>query len=236
MVNKENILEGHTDLEKGAYLGAIASLATADRKASEEEMKYIQNLCDAAQLSVQQKEMVVRAATEMSGEELKKCLNVLKTSDLKYSLITDLIAFGKSDSEYSMDEEKSVQKIASHLGVGEKQFSLLDQFADKITTSEAAPEEKTKPTFFSSLGFNEKIQNAGINPGTLFNGLLGIAGPMILAGILQGNRRKTGIGSGGLGGSSLGGGGLGSLIGMLSGGRGIGGTGGLLGRILGGRS
>ena len=42
------ILEGYSDNEKGAYLGAIASIATADRQASEEELSYLQALSESA--------------------------------------------------------------------------------------------------------------------------------------------------------------------------------------------
>src|SRR3954465_3955217 len=104
MENKETLLVGHTDQEKGAYLGAIASIATADRQASQEELDSIAELCDAAQITDQQKQAVLQAATSISDDELKQCLDILKNSDLKYSLVTDLIAFAKSDSEYSQAE------------------------------------------------------------------------------------------------------------------------------------
>jgi uncharacterized tellurite resistance protein B-like protein len=238
MENEDVILQGHSDLEKGAYLGAIASIATADREASEEEIAHIEHLCDAAQLSQQQKEYVVRAATELTGEDLTHCLDVLKNSELRYSLVTDLIAFAKADGNYSGEEEKKVQEIAKYLGVGEKQFSLLDQFTDRAAASDAPPEQKAQPSFLSSLGLNDKMQNAGINTSSLFKGLLGIAGPMILAGMLSGNMGRNRFGGGMMGGpfggGMFGGGGLGSIIGMLSGGRRFGNTGGLFGRILGG--
>lgn len=230
MERAEIILDGYSDLEKGAYLGAIASLATADRVATEEEKEYLRELCQAANLSGQQKEFVIRAATEITEEDLDKCLDILKHSELRYSLVTDLIAFGKSDENYSEEEEKNVKKIADYLGVGEKQFSLLDQFADKAGEAEIKPEETGDNSFLSSLGLNEKLQKAGINPGSLIKGLLGIAGPMILASLLNGRRRS----SSGLGGA-VATGGLGSIIGMLSGGRGLGSTGGILGKILGKR-
>jgi hypothetical protein len=38
MTDNNKILQATSDPEKGAYLGAIASIATADRQASEEEM------------------------------------------------------------------------------------------------------------------------------------------------------------------------------------------------------
>jgi hypothetical protein len=55
MENNEPLLAGHTDQEKGAYLGAIASIATADRQASQEELDSLAELCDAARLNDQQK-------------------------------------------------------------------------------------------------------------------------------------------------------------------------------------
>jgi uncharacterized tellurite resistance protein B-like protein len=233
MGNEKSILDGYSDLEKGAYLGAIASIATADRQASQEEIDHIKELCVAAQRSPSQTEHVVRAATELSGEELNRCLDVLKGSELKYSLVADLSAFAKADDNYSEEEEQNVQKIAQYLGLNQQQFSLLDQFAEKTVNTEAAPEEVSSPSFLSSLGLKDQMQKAGINTGGLLKGLLGFAGPMILGGLLSGamNRRRGNLG----GGLMTGGGGLGSLIGMLSGGRGFGGTGGLLGRILGRR-
>src|SRR5215217_7762514 len=157
MEENRKILEGHSDLEKGAYLGAIASIATADREASPEEIEYISQLCDAADLSEQQKQSVIRSATELTGQELTRCLDVLKNSELKYPLVTDLMAFAKSDSDYSESEEKNVHKIAQYLGVGEKQFSLLDQFAEEATDADVPPEEVAKPSFLSSLGLKDKM-------------------------------------------------------------------------------
>ena len=117
METNEKLLKDYTDREKGAYLGAIASIATADRAASEDELDYITELADSADISDDQKQAVIRAATELSGEELTRCLDILKTSDLRFSLITDLMNFAKSDAEYSEEEQKNVEKIAGYLNI-----------------------------------------------------------------------------------------------------------------------
>ncbi|MCS3798860.1 TerB family tellurite resistance protein [Niastella sp. OAS944] len=233
-----HVLEGYSDQEKGAYLGAVASIATADRQASEEELQYIAALCDAADISETQKEAVLRAANELTGEELTKCLDILKSSDLKYSLVTDIIAFAKADNNYAAEEQKRVEEISQYLGVNQNQFSLLNEFTDKAAVQNVAPEEKAKPSFLSSLGLNDKLKNAGINSGSLMKGLLAIGGPLVLGSILSGamrRRGRTGTGMFGNLGGLMGGAGLGSIIGMLSGGRGFRNTGGLLGRIFGNR-
>lgn len=243
MENSQTLLEGSSDMEKGAYIGAIASLATADRQATPDEIEFLTALCQGAKLSEQQTQAVMQAAKDINAEDVTRCLDVLKNSDLKYSLVTDLIAFAKSDNDYSEQEQQNVQKMAHYLGVDQKQFSLLDNFADKAAAAKT-PDEVASPDFLSSIGLKDKLASAGINGNSLLKGLLGIAAPMILTKMITGglNRNRGGGGmfggGGGMfggGGGMTGGGGLGSLIGMLSGGRGMGSMGGLLGGLLGGR-
>ena len=247
MLLNQKFLKDHSDKEKGAYLGAMASIATADHVASEEELEYITQLAESADVSEEQQQRVLRAAQELSGDELIRCLDVLKTSELRFSLITDLMNFGQSDQAYSKEEKKKVEKIADYLRINREQFSLLDQFVNKTSRAKIAPEEVTKPGFLSSLGLDEKFKKAGIDWKTVGKGLLAIVGPLILARMMSGRRASAGnvlagggLGSliGGLGGAGIGPmlgksrGGLGSLIGGLSGGRGFANSGGLLSRVL----
>lgn len=238
MEPNEKLLKDYSDAEKGAYLGAISSLATADHSASEEELDYIMILADSANISESQKQAVGRAATELSGEELTRCLDILKTSDLRFSLITDLMNFGNSDKDYSEQEKKNVEKIASYLQINQEQYSLLDQFVNKTAEVKVQPEETSKPGFLSALGLEEKFKKAGIDWKNVGKGLLGIAGPMLLAKMLTGRRSgnrnpfASGGGTGAIQGKTNGG--IGSLIKSLSGGRGFANSGGLLSRVLGG--
>jgi len=265
MAEQTTILEGYGDLEKGAYLGAIASLATADRSASPEELEYIEALCESAGLSEEQNELIRTAAvTQMSDDELNRCLDILKKSDLRFSFVSDLIAFAEADKDYSEEEKQTVQKIAAYLGVNTAQFSVLDQFTKKAVAeapaqAAALQSQETSPSgFLDSLGFGDKLKSAGINSNSLMKGALGILGPIILARMFSGGRRRSSGGgmfgggggmfggSGGMlggGGGMLGGGGglLGGLLGggggllggLLGGGRGFGSAGGMLGRVLG---
>ena len=242
----ESILAGHTELEKGAYLAALASLATADRSATQEELDHLREMARAANLSEKQTQFILHAATDISGEDLKKCLDVLKNSDLKYSLISDLIALAKADGQYTEDEKANIEKIAEYLNVNKKQVSFLDEFVDKAAETEATPEQTSQSGFLDSLGLKDQFSKAGFNTGSL-GGLMGMLGPLVLGGIaarsLAGRGRRTGGGlggglMGGVLGSMLGGGmgglggGLGSLIGGINRSRSNRRMGGLLGRLL----
>src|SRR4026207_1652004 len=190
----EKLLKDYSDMEKGAYLGAISSIATADHSASDEEIEYIMAVADSADLSPEQKQAVRRAATELTGQELKKCLDILKTSDLKFSLITDLISFAEADKKYSNEEKANIEKIAHYLGIDQQQFSLLDQFVKKTAEVNPGVEEVSHPGFLSKLGLDDKLKKSGININSLTKGLLSVAGPMILANLVSG-RRNRGTGS-----------------------------------------
>ena len=187
---EKKLLKDYNDLEKGAYLGAISSIATADHSATDEEIEYIMALAESAELSTEQKQAVHRAATELTGQELKKCLDILKNSDLKYSLVTDLISFAESDKKYSDEEKANVEKISQYLGINEQQFNLLDQFVKKTAEMQPEPEEINKPNFLSKLGLDQKFKNSGINMSGLTKGLLSIAGPIILANLMRGRQSR----------------------------------------------
>lgn len=230
-----SVLTGYSEREKGAYLAALASLSTADRQASQEELDHLREVAHAAGLSPQQEQFILDSATDISGEELKKCLDVLKTSQLRYSLITDLIALAKADENYTEDEKENIEKIARYLDVNGSQVDVLDEFVSKAAEKDPSPEQAQSSGFLDSLGMRDKLSKAGLNfGGGGGGGLMGMLGPILLGGIAAkalGGRRRTGggmLGGGGLGGGLLGG----ALGGMLGGG--MGGVGGGLGSILGG--
>ena len=242
-IQSERILAGHTEREKGAYLAALASLATADRHASVEEIDHLRDLANAAGLSPEQEEFIVHAASDMTGDDLKKCLDELKNSDLRYSLITDLIALAKADENFSDDEQKNIEQISNYLGVNNQQLSLLDQFVSKAAEKQPDPEQVSKPGFLDSLGLKQQFSNAGLNlgGGGMGRNLIGLLGPVLLGSIAAkalGGRRRSPLG--GVGGGMLGGmlgvggmmGGLGSLITGMNRTRSTGGLGSILGRIL----
>ena len=255
MEQATTILQGYSDREKGAYLGAIASLATADRNASEEELEYIEALIESADISGEQAELIRNAAnSDITDKDLKGFLDVLKSSDLRFSLVSDVIAFAEADQSYSEEEKQNIQEISAYLGVNPQQLSILDQFTKKAVRevpqhAEAIQSDNTSPAgFLDGLAFGDKLKNAGINSSSIVKGALGILGPILLAKMFS-KRGSTGGGllggGGGLLGSLLGGGGGlfgsggglsgggGLLGGLLGGGRGFGAASGMLGRLFG---
>lgn len=246
----ENILEGYSVEEKQAYISSIASVATADRVASEDEQAYLSALCEAANI---EDYAVLQASHDATNQSLKKSLDILKVSDLRFSLITDIITFAKSDGQYSLEEQVKINEIAAYLGITAKQSNALNSFVEKSSQLTSAESFKNDEAMEKN-GLSAILKNAGIPTGSILKGLIGIAAPIIISrmlnsrsrngsggglfGSLSGNQNSSGNLGGGLLGSLLGSGatngsgGLGSILSNLGGGRGYGGLGSIIGRML----
>jgi uncharacterized tellurite resistance protein B-like protein len=258
------LLKDYSIEEKGAYFGALANMASADGKTTEEELEFLSLMSEAAELPENVQQEVVQIAKNPSQINVQKALDVLKGSQLRFSFITDIISFAKADGHYAPEEQKEIQQMADYLDVNQKQYSILEQYVNKADEAQKQGEDPTSQSFLNKNGFGDMFKNAGISP-KMVQGIIGIAAPFIIAKLLSGGRRR-GYGGGmmgGMGGGLLGGllgggmmgggmgggmyrsgGGLGSIIsilGGLNGRRGYGnmrqsgGLGGLLGGLLGGR-
>ena len=234
------LLQNYSEDEKTAYLSAIASLATADRQASPAEGQFLQALCQQAGLSASSTQQVSAAAQDPNNESIQQHLDVLKNSDLRYSLITDLISFSRADGAYSNDEEAMVDKMSQYLGINQQQQQTLETVVDQAANVPHDPQDPAKEGFFSSIG--DKLSGVGIPKGALMAGLLGVVAPMVLSKIMGGGSSNANANAGygdqpGSGDQSSSGGSLGGLLsgglGGLLGGAAQSGMGGLLGGLLG---
>jgi uncharacterized tellurite resistance protein B-like protein len=222
------LLQNYSEAEKTAYLSAIASLATADRQASAPEAEFLQRLTQQAGLSQAAAQQVVQAAQDSSNQTIQQNLDALKGSDLRFSLITDLISFARADGAYSNDEEAMVSKMAAYLGVNAEQKATLENVVDQAANVPHDAQDPGKQGFLSGLG--DKLSSVGIPKGALLTGLLGVVAPMVISRVMSGGSNSAGYGqsqpSGTMGGM---------LGGLLGGGQGGGsGMGGMLGGLLGG--
>jgi uncharacterized tellurite resistance protein B-like protein len=212
------LLKDYTMEEKGAYLGALATMASADGHASEEELAFWVLLSHPPEMPENVEQEVLEIARNPSQISLQRALDVLKKSQLRFSFITDIISFAKADGEYTQEEQKRIQEMSNYLGVDQKQYSILEQFVDKADEAQQQGEDPTSQSFMSKNGFGDMFKNAGISP-QMVQGILGIAAPIVLARMMGGGGRRRGGMMGGMGGMA-GGGLLAGLLGGMMGGRG----------------
>jgi hypothetical protein len=231
-------LKGYSEEQKAAYISAIASIATTDNVASENEINYLVNLADYAGVNEQSKQTVLAAAKDTSLNSLKQSLDVLKLSELRFSLVADLIAFAEADSNLSDGEKKHIAIISHYLGVNDKQLQALNEYVKEtalqpVSQQAVSNNASTAPEGLLG-GISDKLNSAGIDLGSIAKGLMSFVGPMIL-----GNMISKGMQSGGrsdIAQSTAQGatqeGGIGSLLSSLTGGKGFSGVGGFLSKLI----
>ncbi|GAA4503604.1 hypothetical protein GCM10023172_28780 [Hymenobacter ginsengisoli] len=226
------LLQNYSEPEKTAYLSAIAALATADRQATAPEAEFLQRLAQQAGLSQNATRQVLAAADSANNQTVQQSLDQLKSSDLRYSLVTDLISLARADGTYSPGEEEMVGKMAAYLGINPEQKQTLENVVDQAANVPHDPQDPNKQGFLSGIG--DKLSNVGIPKGALMAGLLGVVAPMVISRVMGGGSNQGQSPSGSMGGLLSGAmgtlGGRGSLGGMLGGLLG----GGLLSGVLGG--
>ncbi len=224
------LLQNYSEEEKTAYLSAIASLATADRQASGAESQFLQALAQQAGLSGGATQQVLAAAQDANNQSIQQHLDVLKGSDLRFSLVTDLISFARADGAYANDEEAMINKMSQYLGINAEQKQTLETVVDQAANVPHDPQDPAKTGFLSGLG--DKLSSVGIPKGALMAGLLGVVAPMVISRVMGGGSQSQngdGNGGGGLLSSVLGG----NTMGGMLGGAAHSGLGGMLGGLLG---
>src|SRR6476661_95868 len=219
------LLQNYSEAEKTAYLSAIASLATADRQASEAETQFLHALTQQAGLSDGAAQQVLAAAQSSTNESIQQHLDTLKSSDLRFSLVTDLISFARADGAYANDEEAMITKMSAYLGINQQQQQTLEKVVDQAATVAHTPDDPAKKGFFEGIG--DKLSSVGIPKNALMAGLLGVVAPMVISRVMSGGQSR-GMGGGMMGGV------MNSGMGGLLGGAAHSGMGGLLGGLLGG--
>ena len=218
----EDVFNQYSEAEKTAYLSVIASMATADRQASQQEGEFLSQMAQVMGLSPQATQQVAQAAQDSTNESIKANLDALRGSNLRYSLVTDLVSFARADGSYTNDEEAMVNKISQYLGVNQEQVQTIENVVHQTQQAQQQQPDQAPQGLMDTLG--DKLRSVGIPPQAALGGLIAVAAPMVLSRVM-GNR-----GGGGLGGM-MGGGGLGSVLGG-GGSSGMGGLGGLLGGVL----
>ncbi len=178
--------------QKAAYLGAIASLMTADRVATDPELEFLSKLAQATGMTQQDAQHVVDAAQDPSNGTLKKSLAMLKTSDLRFSLVQDLISFAQADGHYTVAAQERISQMAAFLGVTEEQFDALHQYQQAA----ADGQQVTDPEFQQQSGIGSIFSKLGLPPGGgMLSGILATVGPMILQQVLSSRGGVQGLGA-----------------------------------------
>ncbi|MFC1849556.1 TerB family tellurite resistance protein [candidate division CSSED10-310 bacterium] len=119
--------------EKKAYLCIVASLASADREVSDDEISNLRKLCKKVGLDARSMGEVLAAAEDPDSAPLQEYLKQMAESELRFTLVTDMLFLAYADEKYSQDEREVVARIALELKVNSEQLSAIENYVQAVT-------------------------------------------------------------------------------------------------------
>lgn len=128
MESTHQLLE-YTEQERLALISCIASIATLDKVANEEEIEFILALVEAADLDALKMKTVVDAAKDPQNKALKGTLEpIAQSEDSLHFFANEVLPFIRSNKE--LNNQKKIRHIIEELGITETQYSTLENFAE----------------------------------------------------------------------------------------------------------
>jgi uncharacterized tellurite resistance protein B-like protein len=165
---EQNPLLNYSEGEKSAYLTLLASVATADHENSEGEVAFMQQMCSVSNISEKSANDVTEAMTNPSSVDFPTHIANLKNSELKFSLIADIVNMMNADGDMDADEMAHVNKLNQALDISQNQFDVVREYVQKANT-QAKTQESTP-----GLGFLDG-KGSGAASGGGIGDLLGTA-------------------------------------------------------------
>lgn len=176
---ENNPILNYSEGEKSAYLTLLASVATADHENSEGEIAFMQQMCEVSDISQKCANEVTMAMTNPASVDFSTHITNLKNSELKFSLIADIINMVNADGDMDADEVAHVNKLNQALGINQNQFDVMKEYVHKANSH--AKEQTTTP----GLGFLGGNDSGGSSSSGIGSMLSTAAGFLVQSGLLN---------------------------------------------------
>jgi len=117
--------------ERVDYLTIIASMAAADVSLAPEELAKLRELCKALDLPERETQQIIDTAHRPTAT-VERHLDALKSSPLRFTLVSDCLSLAFADGEYANSERREIVALSKALGVADDQLAALEECARAV--------------------------------------------------------------------------------------------------------
>ncbi len=153
------LLLNYDEEQRATYLTVLASLALADGEVQEEEAKLIETMCAETKLSFRPKMQVLNALYLPNSVEIAPLIERLSESNLKYSLLADILKMVQANGELTPKEAKEVAKLKGMLLLNDAQYEVVDKYVKMAAQLTA---QGVTDDFLAQSGLDKKFAEVGI--------------------------------------------------------------------------
>lgn len=185
--------------ERIDYLMVVAAMMAADGDADTNEVQKLRELCEALKLAPADTVSVIAQANEPDITRVQRALTRLKTSALKFTLMTDCLFMAFADGKIVPEEEAEISAIADALGITQKQVIALRKYVEAVLNiaKGEVPKEAAKRVLGEALAGAASV-GAPIGAIALSGSVYGLSAAGITSGLAalgMGAGMLTGLGA-----------------------------------------
>ncbi len=190
MTQEHHPLSGYPEHEKVDYLCLIASMAAADSVISDDELTQLRTFCEAADIDAMDVGLILSAAADPTFLDIPAILQRLAGTELRFTLLSDLLFMAHADGIVSPEEDEDMQYIARHLDISPAQVAATELYVKNVFAAQEADETKKD---WAAVG--SEIAGALAGAGVPL-GAVAISGCLCGAGATELSKALTALGMG----------------------------------------
>lgn len=118
--------------ERLDYLLVLAALVGVDETVSSNELGLLAEFCDKLESGGENKEAILAFARDVDPVRVVDTCERLATSELRFTLVSDLLYIAHADDRYDDAEREVIGNIARRLGITWRQLDAMDAYARSV--------------------------------------------------------------------------------------------------------
>lgn len=124
------------------YLRVLAALAGADGILGGRELGALEAYCDRLGVGFEHRSTVFDSARRVDPKRVTAVCERFRKSDLRFSLLTDLLVIAMTDRTYGDTERVVIEAIADLLDISAPQLRAMEIYADRAVRTMGRPRER----------------------------------------------------------------------------------------------
>lgn len=129
---QQHPLLAYSVAERSDYLSLVASMAAADGRISDAEITQIRTFCQTIELDDFGVGQVIAAVENPAGLDVPAILTRLAQTDLKFTVLTDLLCMAYADGSMCPSERKEIKNMAAWLHIQPPQLEAINLYIETL--------------------------------------------------------------------------------------------------------
>ena len=132
MDTQHHPLLDYAEVERVDYLSVVASLASADGKVTDDEVTKIREFCETVKIGGIGISLIIAAIENPAVVDLSSILPRLAHTDLKFTLLADMLFMAHADGRCCSDEQAEINNIAAMLNIAPEQIDAVNRYVETV--------------------------------------------------------------------------------------------------------